>query len=223
MRTQSAFTLVELMVTVTIISISLAAIYHTFSTGILAWERGEENMANQQEIRQTLHLITKEIRSSFISLTDDKTRLLGENIEENGANSDRLTFYTLSDPNPMSSRRQVGLFKVSYYLEEDESNQTFCLMRKETPAIGENNFDEEVTDILLGRVPSLNFEYFYGDEWKDSWEVDRRLPLRVKITLITDGAGGKHHAFTTVTDVPASDIDILLGNESRPPPPPVFR
>ena len=201
---KKGFTLVELLVTVFILSLLLGSIYHTFATGIFAWERGEESMNIYQEARQALAILTKDLRCSFISankgliFTGDK---------------EQLSFFTLSNPISSSSQRQIGISKVSYSLGKDPALSGNCLMRKEVQAIGSLTLDEELSQAIAGNIHSLKLQYFYEDQWRDKWYSSQALPKMVKVTLRVL-KGDKDIILSTETALPAS-LGTKLEEESE--------
>lgn len=201
MRTfkRQGFTLIELMVALTILSLSMGAIYLSFSSGLSAWERGEETMATFQAMRRTLELLTREIRSSYTSPGNKEIKLVGLDRQSAGNDTDELTYFTLSGPRPNG---RIGLYRIKYYLAKETGATHYSLYREELPSIGKFILGEKVTQPLLREVSGLNFRYYRGDKWEDSWH-STALPGKIKIT-ITLAKGKKETSFSAVTDLPLS-------------------
>ncbi|MFA7328796.1 MAG: type II secretion system protein GspJ [Candidatus Ratteibacteria bacterium] len=203
MKTRKGFTLVEVMVAVVIFSLAIAVIYKTFSTGLKVWERGSESMAVFQDGKRVLDVISKDIRSTFIPpLGNEDSLFVGEDKKEGEIDADKISFFTLGEPNLISKGKDIGLRKIEYYLEKKDKEYT--LYRKETPSLGRLVLGEETVDPLLIGVENLNFEYYSKGEWKKEWKPSKTVPSRVKICLKLKEETGEPHTFATTVEVPVA-------------------
>ncbi|MBW2653267.1 MAG: prepilin-type N-terminal cleavage/methylation domain-containing protein [Deltaproteobacteria bacterium] len=62
---EKGFTLLELLVSIAILSMVLVMIYGTLSMGSRAWEKGEEDIEKVQRMRVVMNLLSREIKSTF--------------------------------------------------------------------------------------------------------------------------------------------------------------
>jgi len=198
----SGFTFLELLITITIFSLSIAAVYGAFSSGINAYQRGEKDDILYHEGQKTLNLISQELRSAFIVQTNKDIIFSGINQEIDGQEADRLVFFTVKNPSSFTSWKDVGLYQVGYYLEKNQSQPSFFLVRAETPSLGRINLSGESSQFLIDRVLGLNIRYYYRNEWREEWKESTTLPERVKITLSLLDSNERKKDFTTTVDIP---------------------
>jgi len=203
MNTRKGFTLIEMMVAVVIFSLAIAVIYKTFSTGLKVWERGSETMAVFQDGKRVLGIVSKDIRSTFISpLGNEYNLFVGEDKKEGEIDADKIIFFTLGEPNLIPKGKDVGLRKVEYCLEKKDKEYT--LYRKATPSLGQLVLGEETIDPLLIGMEGLNFEYYSKGEWKKEWKPSKTVPSRVKICLKLKEETGEPRTFATTVEIPAA-------------------
>src|SRR4030042_2663900 len=109
------FTLIEVLVSVAILSIVLTAVYSTFFLAQRAVEGMDESLVKLQESRRALDILRCELASSFFREADENTLLQIKDRDSYGKSSSELTFTTFSVLQP-------GLSKVSYYIEENDGS-----------------------------------------------------------------------------------------------------
>lgn len=188
------FTLIEILIAVSIFSVIAIALYTGFNAGIRVWRRAEQNMELHQSIRFFLGGIGKELRNA---INYGQAEGIGEIAGEGEAKlvvkpdlvfvgeRDNISFVTLITRILEENESSVELAKINYSLNTDGT-----LMRK--AAYQNEGFAE--TDIntekLISDVEELRFEYVYKAEdeelpptWKDYWQGQEGLPIGVKVFL----------------------------------------
>jgi general secretion pathway protein J len=184
------FTLLELIVTFTILSLVVVMILGALRLGSASWERGEERVEKVQKKRIVLELLSQQMKSSF-----------PYRIKSQKAEADFLAFLgertSLRFVSAFSirARKQEGLVFVIYKVEEERtSGKTLKVYEKR---VLNKNFLEETPDeeqffTLADGLSDLNFEYFdegeskdASGEWLESWDAKEKkaLPGQVKITV----------------------------------------
>ena len=63
-RSTTGFTLIEVIVTLTVLGFILLVIFGAFRLGLSAWERGESTKEEYQKVRIITQLISQQIKSS---------------------------------------------------------------------------------------------------------------------------------------------------------------
>ncbi len=66
------FTLIELLVASVVIGVLMLGVYHTFSTGLLAWESTEAELGTLQEARNFMANLEAELGSAQLPLPKDQ-------------------------------------------------------------------------------------------------------------------------------------------------------
>ncbi len=188
----SGFTLLELLISLTIMGLIVVVIFGAFRIGVRAWEKGEKDVETHQRQRVVLNLIKRQVASIFV--------------HEVG-NGNRRPFFLKGDKKSMeflsntsiTPGNQSGLVYVKYVVKpEDEGEKerlgfyekNFTLQDKEKM----EDLNEEDFLMLISDVHSIGFEYLKGQdgeeilEWEETWDPDKDkgFPRAVKVTLMVD-------------------------------------
>ena len=208
-KNPKAFTLVELLLGLTIFSIILASLYSTFSNGIELNRRSEDVNRVYREARWSLEILSRDLENAraydYSNSYPQKTAFSGE--------ADKLSFIRPTE---------AGLKIVNYYLEAPKEGSIYetiigrhssrnvsVVSRYEENAVvhlfirEEKDFVDDLQSVTAAsekqvlsssaKENSLKFSYAYleGEEgnekvaWKDSW-TEKYVPasIRIKITFI---------------------------------------
>jgi len=190
------FTLIELIIAMLIFSIVAVAIYSTFSTGLIAWRKGEESSRSYQNARLILNKMALELRNAFFY---SNIKFVGK--------ANELYFATFL---PFSSvpgiDHQLQLYRVAYHLDNNHSLQR---QEESLPEVFQGK--EEKAQEFSSSVRELSFAYgyeYYGEGkkepqfiWKDEWTDKEAVPSLVRITLTLEGNSGTPEGITFVRTV----------------------
>ena len=169
-----AFTLVELLIAVSIFSVVSIAIYATFSSGSAVLRRIKNTDLTQQRILLKTERLSRELREQPAY----RKQLFGGNKTKISfcANLDyfphRLTYYF--DSSSLALKRVAD--KLDAIIDEGGNLNPELL----SPAV-----------IFLPKIKEVSFSYLYLDLakdaylWTDQWQQDF-LPLAVKFIILTD-------------------------------------
>jgi prepilin-type N-terminal cleavage/methylation domain-containing protein len=175
----NGFTLIEILIAITIFSVVALSLYSTFFSAIAVWRRSEALNRVYQEARWSLEVIANELHNAIVlDYTDrypDFTAFEGS--------SDKISFLSLSDS---------GIKQISYLLENE--NSEYSLKRQETAFTDalQNYSKEQLIETFtnLACEGGLKFSYAYSavdseDDvvWQDNWQDDQNLPKGIKIEL----------------------------------------
>lgn len=168
------FTLIEVLVSVTILSVVLAAIYSTFFLAHRAVEGMDESLVKLQEARRMLDILRCELDSTFYHKADLHTLLQIKDRDSYGKSASELTFTTFSNLQP-------GLVRISYYIEECGGSLTL-LKKMESPWM------EEKTEGfgLIEELEGFSIEAKYQDQWVKTWDagLNEGTPEEIRINLV---------------------------------------
>ncbi|MBL7031788.1 MAG: prepilin-type N-terminal cleavage/methylation domain-containing protein [Nitrospira sp.] len=168
----SGFTLLELMISITILSMIAVIIASVFRLGLGAWERGEEEAEAVQTMRVLSGLVFQQLKSAY----PYKIRMDDENVVVFKGEPDSMIFViTLSAPYP-------GGFKWVHYLHKDGALLYKEGMLPDKELIDTIPGDEELVET---DVEEVKFQYYSDDEkeWKDTWEYSDKLPGAVRAQI----------------------------------------
>ncbi len=169
---EKGFTLLELLIAITILSLIAVIIGSGVRLGIRAWERGEADNDTFQKIRYFSERIGRQIKSVYPYQIEAD----GEKVIAFRGKSDSIFFVT------SSVMHSEGGFKwISYSVKDDSLMIQEGLLPDKK--VMEKVFKEG--EVLDAEISELKFEYFSSKdkEWKESWDSKTDLPGAVKISL----------------------------------------
>ncbi len=206
---QAGFTLLEVLVSVTLVAVMAVGLWAVFRISIRSWARGTESMDANQRHRSIMSLVRKQLASTY-GLMVPPPQPVGATASAvvaqpgvgallfSGA-SDSLQFISL---NSLRFQESPGLTLVSYEVSQD-SNGTFSLVEKEARYLGQmpeegSEFNNSKAIPIFENLSSCLFEYFDpGDvmnpsQWVRDWDGQKlnRLPLAVSMTMISRDTSG---------------------------------
>lgn len=178
-RKEQGFTLIELVVSLTIFSVISLPIYSSFAGGISVWRKAREFSSVYQTARLLLDHMAMELKNAV--------KVSGT--EFNGGPRS-ISFITLRQGSYGASvRRDTQIAKVTFEVRRDPSASGYALFRRQA-----SNFKVRgEAELMVGSLASLDFQYTYKNSvgeiqpWAKVWKMNDELPLGVKITLNIGG------------------------------------
>ena len=200
-NSQAGFTLLELVVALTLLVVMAVGVWTALTMCINAWTRGIEAIDVNQRERNTHDLVRKQIASAYPVLPSSGISLSG--VQQNAVNSiiaantpvfsGGETSLRFVSPNSLLSVDSAGLVLVTYEVGVDSNNNIF-LVQREAPYVGQSVDDGWFTSsaYVFYNLKELTFEYYdTGDagepaEWFTEWDTlgKRRLPAAVRISML---------------------------------------
>jgi prepilin-type N-terminal cleavage/methylation domain-containing protein len=196
------FTLIELMLAITIFAMVVGVIFSSFQAGISAWQGGERDIAFYQSMRAVTDLLFREISGTYAYKIDPG---------ELDSHTDFSAFFGTSESLILVStatlrNRTGGLSLIELWVDDGRG-----LMIGEAPALfgdyeemrGINLRSDEHAGLVSGWVKKMKLRYFRrdGDDdagvWLEQWDVrggdgsDHDLPLMVEIVLLFEDVRGR--------------------------------
>jgi general secretion pathway protein J len=197
-RNRDGFTLIEVLLAMTILAIILTAVYASFSTAGRNIEHAEVSRDETDLARMLISRLSDDIANAHYYNTSLVAPLIFYGKREDDPTGegkimrDSLYLTTLTNWRRPGSK-QTDLWEVGYFFKEKPESTGYVLMRwekrelsKDVPALeGGNEF--ELTDQVL----SLRFRYYDGSKWVEEWDSRKShlLPNAVEIALML--ASGK--------------------------------
>ncbi len=218
-RHSAGFTLVELIVASTLMTIVLAGVYTTFSTSVRVWRSGESNYQTYEDARRDFGFLVRELRA----IPQDARHFV------NGS-EDRIEFITFARPMRVENGDWERLMRVRYRLVSERRGGAMTLEREEALVEGPLPMAGQIDDlgqplkIAMGRsydfslasgVKGLSFYYMWAigkphlPNVPPAWAeiigdsvVAGRLPETIEVTLVLHDPGSVSGGFeSTFTDV----------------------
>jgi general secretion pathway protein J len=210
-RTTRGFTLMEVMVAVSIVALMGTMVAMAFQTGINAKEVVEAEADHYRMLRVAMTRMSREVGSAFVSDRYDGRRYRDQNDRPTNfvGERDRLLFTTFAHQRMYTDAKESDQAVVEYFVEtssERGAKSRQDLKRRVNPNV-EGRMDRGgATDVLFEGVKTVEFAYWDSErkEWEDEWDTRRndqksKLPTRVRITLVAVDETGKEARYTTQT------------------------
>lgn len=189
-----AFTLLELLVAMTMMSIIATSLYASLSIGFKAKENSENSIDATRSAQVVMDLLKQEIVSAL-----PPRGLLAGKFEgtdghgESGNDADSLVFYSAAY-NPGEDEVACDIVKVEItILTKAETNES-VLVRGLTKNLLSPKSLEPYEDILCSGIESMNIRYYDGYDWLDEWDSGNHedsLPMAVEVSIRLEASNKK--------------------------------
>jgi prepilin-type N-terminal cleavage/methylation domain-containing protein len=190
---EQAFTLLELLISMTILSVIIVIILSGFHIGTRSWETGEQRVEKNQRLRIAAIQLREEIRSAFALKVKGMVDEIEKPFSAFVGESDSLKFITSTAglvPNPVGTKLRAVYYEVSSEgLVAWESYLNFEDFFDDPESVGEEIIvNPDVTDISFRYC-----DYIEGEEeeeeaepeevlmWVDSWDPINDLIEKAKM------------------------------------------
>ncbi|HUH02774.1 MAG TPA: type II secretion system protein GspJ [Kofleriaceae bacterium] len=211
---QSGFTLIEVVVSVAVLSLMMSMAWYTITVTARSKEQVEDLQLRNHEIRVAMAQMVKDVESAYLSSNEDQNQ------------QERRTLFVGKSQGPVDDLRFSSLGHRVLWADANESEQTQIayssasdrkdagkrnLIRRELRRLSNEPWKNEPAsvDVLLRGIQKVSFEYFdwTSEEWRDSWDSTKvdgqrgRLPYRVRIHLEVEGYTGETLKFTSTARI----------------------
>jgi prepilin-type N-terminal cleavage/methylation domain-containing protein len=212
----SGFTIIEILIAVAMGSMVLAAVYGAYHM-IVKTTRNYSHVSNTyQTARIVLDTLAKEIGGAYQPLFGEEGKMfVGVDEWYGGMENDSLSMVTTTSIQGEEDWIGYDSFEVKYSLGRG-TDEGFLLMETSPYFNLEEPFRKKEEVILADNIRSLDFKYYNGIEWVDTWGGEEAaaaaaeaeedmpvLPYGVKITISIGMEGEKSpKRFSVVTSLP---------------------
>lgn len=187
-RQSAGFTLLELILAVTVTAIVSAALFSSMGAAFRARRQIEDHLSGKEAARSALATLRADLqcvppaggRIGGVFIGEDDSGMMD-------ADADTLTYVTanpaLKTNQDLGDLRQVEL----RLLESKDDPDHYVLTRLVTGNLLATTTPEPAVQVLARRVVSLNILYYDGGEWLNEWDStlrDNTLPLAVEVVLV---------------------------------------
>jgi prepilin-type N-terminal cleavage/methylation domain-containing protein len=184
---KAGFTLVEILLAITILGIIMATVLGIF-TGIISSARAAEKRAElYQTGRAVMDLLATDIRGLYAQSTGDKqVFFVGRRESAAGTGLPRLIFLTTNTLN-IGTKQAPFLSEVDYFLEENPEKGMYSLWRRaQTPP--QDPYHEGGRAVPVCRIiVNFELEFVHGDDIIKDLENALPRAIRIDFTLNLDG------------------------------------
>lgn len=187
----SGFTLIEVIVTLTILGFIVLMVSGTFRLGLSSWERGDAIKEDYQKIRMGSQLVSRQMKS-----------LVPYKIRTEKAEGNYLAFdgkaHSLRFVSALAikAKRPEG-FVYAVYQFKDDAEKKGRLVLYEQRALNKDFFEDDLKEdsavTLFEGISQVRFEYYREAdeeknrtaEWVEEWNAkeEKELPKAVRMTV----------------------------------------
>ena len=228
-----AFTLVEVMVSLTIMGFIITMIFGVFRLGIAAWEKGETHKEAYQKTRIASQLISQQMKSA-VPYKVKTQKAEGDYLAFEGKARSLKFVSALS----LKARKASGLVYAFYEFQEGGKGGGRLILY-EGRVLNKNFLEEppredEGVPVFEG-LADFRFEYYQEEDpeknrsggWVEEWNAkeEMALPTALRVTLAFQKAGGKSEVDSTVilASLPSNRYEEVRTGPVRRMAPPVTR
>lgn len=199
-HSEKGFTLIEVLVAISILAILLTSVYGIFSSVSLARERLDADSAEYHRARVLFDRLGRELRGAYFQASDPKLVFTGLKTDD-GSFELELTTSAVS---PLSETGS-GIAKVHYLLAEDkeEAANGRVLLRSEHPV--HDSADEETAGMmrLVPGIEAMSLRFYANGQWQTTWQARTSgLPELVEIALQLRTGGEEPIHFISAFEIP---------------------
>lgn|GEM_PF-456213 len=190
-KRNGGFTLLEVLLAITLLGVVAAALYGSYFTVVRARERVAEGSEARRELGATLDLIRRECGAALYRRGDKKLRLMVEDRDFFGKPASVLEITTLIPPTA-EHRKESGISLVRYQLNDAEQklkDAPRILTRREQDLFMDS--DDMKPYPQMERISAFLVECYDGSKWVKSWDtaLNNRLPSMIRVTLMVEEQG----------------------------------
>jgi general secretion pathway protein J len=224
-RAATGFTLIEVVVTLTILGLILLIISGAFRLGLSAWEKGESEREGYEKLRTISRLVCQQIKSSVpYKIKTEKAE--GDYLGFEGTPH----FLKFVSALPIKARQPQGFVYAIYEFQEG-GQEGGRLVYYEQRVLNKNFFEErpkeELSVSLMEGVSDVRFEYFRREDkdknrtegWVEKWNAkdENELPkaLRMTITLKDKNGDKEKVPLTLLASISANRYEEIVMAPTR--------
>jgi len=215
----TGFTLLEVIVTLTILGFIVLIVFDAFRLGLSSWERGESTRIECQKVRAVTQMISRQIKS-IVPYKVKTTKAEGDYLAFEG----KATSLRFVSAFPIRGKRPEG-FIYGIYEFKEEGNGGGRLILYEQRVLNKDLFEESLREesgaSLIEGISKVRFEYCReGDseknqteEWVEEWNAkeEKELPKALRMTITYKNGEGekKELPFTLKASIPANRFEDI--------------
>jgi len=182
------FTLLEVLVASSILSLVLAILYGVFSQTLMSKQIAEERTALSRTARVVLLRIGEDLQASF-PFTAENARFVGTTRRTSTFPQASITFLSFMNAQLTNVGREGDWSEIAYDLVPDPLAPSLWQLVRRVRLSSESaqSVSEGEVFPLLSRVQGLRLRFFDGRGWVEEWGQDRtrgRIPQAVEVDLM---------------------------------------
>ncbi|MDZ8117857.1 prepilin-type N-terminal cleavage/methylation domain-containing protein [Pontiella agarivorans] len=218
---RKGFTLLELLVALTLLVIAMSIAFQAFSGTVRGWKRGIEVIDGIKHGDFAMQQIKSALNSTIYFFNPRKTYAFTfEKDSSGGLPADSISFVTSSGAMmPYDSPFARGPHRLRLFIDEEfGAPALFATALPAVPDVEDEESEFEAEPILVSTaVQGLEILVwdFENEEWTEEWEKENAVPERIQITIYvaSDDEDEDPIPFMRVLEIPVAESvqDKLTG------------
>jgi prepilin-type N-terminal cleavage/methylation domain-containing protein len=211
MKRRAAFTMLEMMIAITILSLVIAAIYATWTAILRSSKVGLEAAATVQRERMVARMLEDSLTSSLCFVANQKQYGF---VAENGSEPTLSFVARLSKAFPRSGKfGDLDVRRLTFTLQTGPSGSRQLVLRQ-SPLLMDLDPDEKDNPLVLANnVRELSFQFWDTrmNDWVEEWTQTNQMPKLVMFSLkLVDTPGAsKAEELTRIVSLPAVAVQPM--------------
>jgi general secretion pathway protein J len=221
------FTLLEVLVASSILSIVLAILHGVFSQTLTSKRVAEERTALSRTARIVLLRIGEDLQASF-PFTTENARFVGETRRTSTFPQASVSFMSFANAQLTSVGREDDWSEITYDLIPDPLTPSVWQLIRRVRLSVDSARSASAGEVvpLLASVQGLRFRFFDGRGWSEEWGRDQtrgRIPQAVEVELllatnenrkVRGSLQANAMTFSTLVDLPLAPPVNVVGGTS---------
>ena len=208
-KSTGGFTLMEVLIAITILAIVLAIVYGSFVQTRRVISSAEASVSELRGVRAAFNRLTRDINMAFVtkppgSNTDNPTIFVGTDDYAYGYANDSIDFTAFSNNIRKKDAKESDQMEVGYYIKRNFEGKSVLMKREKrrvdsSPLYGGKSF--EISEDIVG----LNFRFLEKETWLDNWDSrvsNTLIPEAVEITIIIKDIKEVERSYRTIIEIP---------------------
>jgi len=218
-RLRAGFTLIEILLAVTIIVSIVSMVYGSYFATAKSADVYKARMALSGRTRKVLDQMARQIRCSYIGEAIEDTELAGTDSGRTNKIRKSPVIYFSYEPDALGSgtlhlvttnklfcddEYANGLFDVAYKF--DKNSGSLSLSQRRFVGTPQEHLEDRNWRELLVNVESVELDFFDGRQWCRKWDFERKkkLPVAVKIGITSKDENYRQCHYSTIAYVGCS-------------------
>ena len=181
MDNRRGFTLIEMLVTASMLAIITAAGMAVFSAGTRSARKAARCGRMAQYGQMALNAISADIRAMA---THEGTRLTALDVMTDGHDTDTIDFLVVRPIPRRMADEECSLAEVGYSIGRETTPEDRWLLRREDRTLDDDPLEGGQVSLAGPQVAGLNFEFYDGLIWASEWKGTDEWPTAIRITVM---------------------------------------
>lgn len=215
---KNGFTLVEILVAMTIIVTIISLVYGSYFATSKSTQAYKSRIALFQQGRKVLRQMARQIRCSYAGTTEKPAppaTLTSVSQQRKETPENVISFFDSDQDNPSGEILHLvttsafwasrdltnGLFEAAYKFDKNKS--ALFLSQRRFTGVPESAMQKKNWQLVASNISRLELAFFDGQQWLKNWSFNdkKRLPSAVKLDITCEDENYRQYQYGTTAYV----------------------